>query len=132
MEVEGEIGQQDPDPHLVPDQQPIPRLGLEPGLPTSNLDTNRCRANTSFIWCLPPDYNQEKHPFSYFSLVNLSLPWDYAFRFVIEEISNINDKAQTMSISMYFAVSWLEPRLQINSSAPEWTQDRTGPLNVSP
>ena len=28
-----------------------------------------------------------------FSLVNLSLPWDYAFRFVIEEISNINDKA---------------------------------------
>ena len=26
MEVEGEIGQQDPDPHLVPDQQPIPRL----------------------------------------------------------------------------------------------------------
>ena len=41
-------------------------------------------------------------------------------------------QAQTMSISMYFAVSWLEPRLQINSSAPEWTQDRTGPLNVSP
>merc|ERR1712106_694742 len=58
-----------------------------------------------------------------------SLPWDYAFRFVIEEISNINDKSQTMSISMYFAVSWLEPRLQINESAPEWTEDRTGPLN---
>ena len=36
-----------------------------------------------------------------FQLVNKSLPWDYAFRFVIEEISNINDKAQTMSISMY-------------------------------
>ena len=62
--------------------------------------------------------------------MNKSLPWDYAFRFVIEEISNINDKAQTMSISMYFAVSWLEPRLQINKSATEWTEDRTGPLNV--
>ena len=36
-----------------------------------------------------------------FHLVNKSLPWDYAFRFVIEEISNINDKAQTMSISMF-------------------------------
>ena len=65
-----------------------------------------------------------------FHLVNKSLPWDYSFRFVIEEISNINDKDQTMSISMYFAVSWLEPRLQINISASEWTEDRTGPLNV--
>ena len=37
---------------------------------------------------------------------------------------------QTMSISMYFAVSWLDPRLQINESATEWTEDRTGPLNV--
>ena len=32
--------------------------------------------------------------FSDFHLVNKSLPWDYDFRFVIEEISNINDKAQ--------------------------------------
>ena len=29
-----------------------------------------------------------------FHMVNKSLPWDYEFRFVIEEISNINDKAQ--------------------------------------
>jgi len=95
----------------------------------SSHDTNTCKPNSSFIWCLPHDYNQEKHPFTYFHLVNKSLPWDYSFRFVIEEISNINDKAQTMSISMYFAVSWLEPRLQINESAIEWTEDRTGPLN---
>jgi len=95
----------------------------------------RCKPNTSYVWCLPPDYNQEKHPFSYFHLVNKSLPWDYEFRFVIEEISNINDKAQTMSVSMYFAVSWLEPRLQINESAAEWYEDRTGPqdqVNESP
>merc|ERR1719468_968577 len=32
-------------------------------------------------------------------------------------------------ISMYFAVSWLEPRLQINNSAVEWGEDRTGPMN---
>ena len=31
----------------------------------------------------------------------------------------------------YFAVSWFEPRLRINKSASEWTEDRTGPLNVN-
>ena len=77
-----------------------------------NADTNMCKPDKAFTWCLPPDYNQEKHPFtcenppppnshicinpliSVFHLSNKSLPWDYNFRFVIEEISNINDKAQ--------------------------------------
>ena len=36
-----------------------------------------------------------------------------------------------MMISMYFAVSWMEPRLIINESAVEWTEDRTGPKDVS-
>ena len=64
---------------------------------------------------------------------------------MIDEISNINDKAQvnhfeivddwkdicqSMMISMYFAVSWMEPRLIINESAVEWTEDRTGPKDV--
>ena len=83
------------------------------------------RKNTEYIYALIMPRDSDFH------LVNKSLPWDYSFRFVIEEISNINDKDQTMSISMYFAVSWLEPRLQINSSASEWTEDRTGPLNVN-
>ena len=64
-------------------------------------------------------------------LENKSLPWDYDFRFVIEEISNINDKEQSMMIHMYFAVKWMEPRLVINESAVEWEEDRTGPKNVS-
>ena len=40
-----------------------------------------------------------------------------------------------MSISMYFGVSWMDPRLQINESAPQWTVAKTGPkneVNVSP
>jgi len=94
-----------------------------------NFDTNKCKANSSFVWCLPNDYNLEKHPFSYYYLENKSLPWDYQFKFVIDEISNVNDKTQSMMISMYFAVSWLEPRLKINSSAVEWGEDRTGPMN---
>ena len=36
-----------------------------------------------------------------------------------------------MMVSMYVAVSWLEPRLQINDTAQEWIEDRTGPKDVS-
>jgi len=100
-----------------------------------NAETNMCKPDKSFTWCLPPDYNQEKHPFTFFHLSNKSLPWDYNFRFVIEEISNINDKAQSMVISMYFAVAWEEPRMVINESAVEWRDARTGPtdeVNESP
>ena len=32
---------------------------------------------------------------------------------------------------MYFAVSWLEPRLVVNETAPEWTVEKTGPKDVS-
>jgi len=100
-----------------------------------NFDTNKCKPQKKFVWCLPKDYNLEKHPFSFFHLQNKSLPWDYHFKFVIDEISNINDKTQSMMVSMYFAVSWLEPRLQINDTAQEWIEDRTGPkdqVNESP
>jgi len=109
----------------------FPRYGLteQDGSLLQHLDTNHCHPDTHYVWCLPQDYNLEKHPFSYFALVNKSLPWDYDFRFVIEEINNINDKAQIISISMYFAVSWFEPRLVINETAVEWTEARTGPQN---
>ena len=43
--------------------------------------------------------------------------------------------AQTITLAMYFGVSWLEPRLKINDSASEWTEIKTGPpdeINVSP
>ena len=36
-----------------------------------------------------------------------------------------------MSISMYFGVSWLDPRLNINESAVEWREVKTGPKDVS-
>ncbi len=35
--------------------------------------------------------------------------------------------AQTITLQMYFGVSWLEPRLWINESASEWTEIKTGP-----
>ena len=36
-----------------------------------------------------------------------------------------------MVISMYFAVSWEEPRMIVNESAEEWRDERTGPKGVS-
>jgi len=107
----------------------------------SSLDAKRieddtyCNPNATYVWCLPRDYNREKHPFTYSHMINKTLPWNYDFKFVVEEISNINDKAQTMSISMYFGVSWLDPRLTINYTASEWREVKTGPkdeVNVSP
>jgi len=98
-------------------------------------DPTKCSPNKTFVWCLQNDYNKEKHPFTYFHLMNKTLPLNYDFKFVIDEISNINDKAQTLSFAMYFSVSWLEPRLVINSSASEWTEEKTGPkdqVNESP
>lgn len=98
-------------------------------------DDTYCNPNGTYVWCLPKEYNREKHPFAYSHMVNKSLPWDYDFKFVVEEISNVNDKAQTMSISMYFGVSWLDPRININDTATEWREVKTGPrdeVNVSP
>lgn len=31
-------------------------------------------------------------------MINKSLPWNYDFTFVVEEISNINDKAQVSTV----------------------------------
>merc|ERR1712008_201932 len=98
-------------------------------------DDTYCNDNVSYVWCLPRDYNREKHPFSFSFMTTKPLPWNYDFKFVVEEISNINDKAQTMSISMYFGVSWLDPRIKINDTATEWRAEKTGPkdeVNVSP
>ena len=53
------------------------------------------------------------------------------FNFDIREISEVNDKAQSLSIPMYFTVSWVEDRLWINESHPAWNENMTGPLNVS-
>ena len=41
----------------------------------SSLETNRCKPNRTFVWCLPFDYNQEKHPFSCksFSVIHYSM-----------------------------------------------------------
>ncbi len=59
----------------------------------------------------------------------------YKKNYLLIFILNQNVSAQTLTLSMYFGVSWIEPRLLINDSAVEWTEIKTGPpdeINVSP
>merc|ERR1711892_192410 len=73
-----------------------------------NHDPTRCRKNKTYVWCLQSDYNKEKHPFTYFHLMNKTLPLNYDFKFVIDEISNINDKAQVKdNIDILFQIQYL-------------------------
>ena len=54
----------DPDSKMIPDEQLLEDVPHNPDVGPASLDTNKCKPNTSFIWCLPQDYNQEKHPFT--------------------------------------------------------------------
>ena len=56
----------DPDEKLLPDQSLVtPGPGPARGAGGLHHDTsNKCQPNKTFIWCLPVDYNQEKHPFT--------------------------------------------------------------------
>ena len=54
----------DPDSKMIPDEQLLEDVPHSPDVGPASLDTNKCKPNTSFIWCLPQDYNQEKHPFT--------------------------------------------------------------------
>ena len=58
------------------------------------------KAYIIFLYILSFEKNDKKNSLD-FALVNKSLPWDYDFRFVIEEINNINDKAQVKLLSSY-------------------------------
>ena len=87
------------------------------------------------VWCIPHDYSNRDEPWRYKKLVNASFPWRYQFRFQIFDIQEVNDSKQTVSISMYFIVKWLEPRIVINEAALDWNDIKYGlvdTVDISP
>ena len=99
---------------------------------TINADDNRiyCNSNPSYVWCLPESYTAEENPFQHAEMAPLKpLPWNYTFNFIVKNIGKIDDKSQSISISMYFAVRWFEPRLVINESAKAWSEIKLGPAD---
>ena len=94
-----------------------------------------CIKNQEFVWCIPLDYDDGKEPWRYRHITNTSFPWNYHFKFHIFDVKQVNDKTQTLGISMYFIITWLEPRLKINQMAPEWndtTFGSQGAVDISP
>ena len=82
-----------------------------------------CKNDTSFSWCIPPEYNKDVEPWKHRTLTNLTLPWYYFYEFNIFEVLEVNDKVQTMALNMYFTVKWYEPRMKINVSSIEWKNE---------
>ena len=94
-----------------------------------------CLKNQPFVWCIPKGYNTAEEPWRYRYITNATFPWIYHFKFYIIDVQEVNDQKQTVSISMYFVIAWLEPRLKINSSAADWNDTKFGSpdeVNVSP
>lgn len=94
-----------------------------------------CVQNSSYVWCIPSDYNYEEESWNYAHITNRTFPWNYHFRFDINEVQEVNDKKQTIYLDMYFYVTWFEPRLIINETALDWAEITFGPpdeVNASP
>ena len=83
-----------------------------------------CEKDTSYSWCIPSTYDRHIDPWKYTENTNITLPWSYHFEFSILDVKAIDDFDQTITIMMYLRIKWLEPRLEINESSKEWTQDQ--------
>ena len=94
----------------------------------------RCIKNRPFVWCIPSSYNKETEPWDHRHLTNSTLPWNFNMSFFIFDVQKVDDQTQTIKLSMYFVVKWLEPRLNIDEEAPIWSQIKTTKkyLSVSP
>ena len=89
-----------------------------------------CSSNENYVWCLPDNYTSEENPFQHADMVpNKPLPWNNSFEFNIKNIDKIDDKAQSVSLSMYFSVKWFDPRLVINETHKAWSEVKLGPPN---
>ena len=100
-------------------------------------DDYNCRKNKTFVWCVPLDYSNRKEPWRYKDIISppAEFPWYYHFKFTIFDVEEVNDKDQTVRLSMYFNVRWLEPRIVINESAVDWNDTKyglPGSVNVAP
>ena len=89
-----------------------------------NKNEYTCEKNRSFIWCLPFDYNNEQEPWRHRHITNTSVPWNYHFELSIFDVQEVNDRKQTITLNMYFAIKWFEPRMVINENAVEWNETK--------
>ena len=89
-----------------------------------------CTESHPYVWCLPLNYKKEAAPWEYRYLTYSPIPWNYHFDFYIFDIHEINEKSQTLKISMYFELTWHEPRLRTNKSANTWRAKNYVPTSI--
>lgn len=85
--------------------------------------SHACDTDQNFAWCLPADYDNEVEPWKYRRLINLELPWYYYFEYDINDIQEVNDKEQTITLDMYWSINWFEPRLKIDLNTSHWRNE---------
>ena len=67
-------------------------------------------------FCMPRDYDRDKIPLA-------GGPLDVQVDIFVFEVSKIDDLALSMTFELYFDLRWIESRLVINHSSPEWGPD---------
>ena len=67
-------------------------------------------------FCMPNDYDRDKIPLN-------NGPLNITVDIWVFEVSKIDDKALSMTFELYFDLKWIENRLVINHSSPEWKPD---------
>ena len=67
-------------------------------------------------FCMPRDYDRDKIPKNNGPLTITADIWVF-------EVSKIDDLALSMTFELYFDLRWIENRLVINHSSPEWAPD---------
>lgn len=93
---------------------------IEPIVFKEVMDSYICIANQS--WCIPADYHKKEEPWKFRRFSNSDLPFNYEFFFYILEVEQINDMDQTITISYYFRIKWMEPRLFIDKDHSDWNK----------
>lgn len=66
-------------------------------------------------FCMPRDYDRDKIPLD-------NGPLNITVDIWVFEVSKIDDLALSMTFELYFDLKWIENRLVINHSSPEWKQ----------
>ena len=98
-------------------------------------NVHTCTKNQSTTWCIPMNYDKYGEAWKFGHLTNSSFPWNYRFKFQIFDVQEVNDHMQTITLNMYFRITWLEPRLKITTNSKDWNNPELGPpdeINVSP
>ena len=65
-------------------------------------------------FCMPRDYDRDKIPNNEDKALNITVDiWVF-------EVSKIDDLALSITFELYFDLKWMENRIVINHSSPEW------------